>query len=367
MAESSPPCCQRANAPRCADDAKAKVVSCCSAGRSRGDYLLWGSAVACCVGLLLHLTGFAKIKWLAGYSHAVTGLIGQMWWGIVLGLIVVGLLERLPREIVIHALGARRGTVGIGRAILAGLLLDLCNHGILLVAMSLYRRGASLGQTIAFLVASPWNSLSLTLVLVALVGLPWTLVFLLCSALVAFGAGVTVDQLVNCGRLRENPYRCMIPEGFRLWPQLKKAFAGAKLASPRNLLATMILGVKESRMILRWLFFGVVLAGLIQALVPTQIMRDWFGPSLVGLAFTLVAATVIEVCSEGSTPIAADLFNRANAPGNAFAFLMAGAATDYTEMMVLRETTGRWSSTLILPALTVPQVFLIGWVMNFCR
>ncbi|TQV84035.1 MerR family transcriptional regulator [Exilibacterium tricleocarpae] len=31
---------------------------------------------------------------------------------------------------------------------------------------------------------------------------------------------------------------------------------------------------------------------------------------------TLVAATAIEVCSEGSTPIAADLMTRARAPGN---------------------------------------------------
>ena len=43
---------------------------------------------------------------------------------------------------------------------------------------------------------------------------------------------------------------------------------------------------------------------------------------------------------------------------------MAGAATDYTEIMVLKETTKRWKSALILPALTVPQVLLLGWIMN---
>jgi uncharacterized membrane protein YraQ (UPF0718 family) len=142
------------------------------------------------------------------------------------------------------------------------------------------------------------------------------------------------------------------------------AFAGTMLASPGGLLNTLFLGLRESRMILRWLLFGIVLAALIQALVPSETMREWFGPSLLGLALTLLAATVLEVCSEGSTPIAADLFNRAGAPGNAFTFLMAGAATDYTEMMALRETTGRWSSTLILPLLTVPQVLVIGWIMN---
>ena len=83
-----------------------------------------------------------------------------------------------------------------------------------------------------------------------------------------------------------------------------------------------------------------------------------------GLFLTLLAATLIEVCSEGSTPIAADLFNRAGAPGNAFTFLMAGAATDYTEIMAVKDTTRSWKIALFLPLVTVPQVLFIGWLMN---
>ena len=64
-------------------------------------------------------------------------------------------------------------------------------------------------------------------------------------------------------------------------------------------------------------------------------LASWFGPTVSGLLLTLVAATIIEVCSEGSSPIAADLVTRGGAPGNGFAFLMSGAATDYTEIMVL--------------------------------
>ena len=70
------------------------------------------------------------------------------------------------------------------------------------------------------------------------------------------------------------------------------------------------------------------------------------------------------VCSEGSVPISADLMNRAAASGNAFTFMMAGAATDYTEFMVLREVTGRLRAALLLPLLTVPQVVAIGWALN---
>ena len=75
-------------------------------------------------------------------------------------------------------LGTSKGLNGILRATAAGVLLDLCSHGILMVGAKLYERGASIGQVIAFLVASPWNSFSLTLILIALIGFWWTMGFI---------------------------------------------------------------------------------------------------------------------------------------------------------------------------------------------
>lgn len=63
-------------------------------------------------------------------------------------------------------------------------------------------------------------------------------------------------------------------------------------------------------------------------------------------------------------PLAADLMTRAAAPGNAFTFLLAGAANDDTEILVLGEVTGRLKAALVLPPLTVPQVLVIGWALN---
>ena len=92
--------------------------------------------------------------------------------------------------------------------------------------------------------------------------------------------------------------------------------------------------------------------------------QNWFGPTMLGLLATLLMATIIEVCSEGSTPIAADLLTRAGAPGNSFAFMMTGVSTDYTEVMVLKDTTKSWKIALFLPLVTVPQVVVIAIVLN---
>ena len=67
----------------------------------------------------------------------------------------------------------------------AGVLLDLCSYGILMVAVKLYERGASAVQVIAFLLASPWNLFSLTIVLIGLIGFFWTMVFILLSLVIA--------------------------------------------------------------------------------------------------------------------------------------------------------------------------------------
>ena len=43
---------------------------------------------------------------------------------------------------------------------------------------------------------------------------------------------------------------------------------------------------------------------------------------------------------------------------------MAGVATDYTELMSIRDTTGSWRIALALPLVTVPQVVVIGFLLN---
>jgi uncharacterized membrane protein YraQ (UPF0718 family) len=297
------------------------------------------------------------------FTHTVQEMLHVMWWGILLGMVAVGIIDRVPREMVIAAMGRERNVKGLLRATAAGFLLDLCNHGILMVGAKLYERGASLGQTFAFLIASPWNSLSLTIIIGLLMGWGWMLAFVGLSLVIALVTGLIIERMESRGLLAANPNRVDLPEGFDLRSEIRRGVTSTRYdwGFVKDIARR---SVTASRMVLRWLFFGIVLAALIRATVPTEIFASWFGPTVIGLLATLVAATVIEVCSEGSVPLASDLMTRAGAPGNAFTFLMAGASTDYTEMMILREVTGRWKSALALPLLTVPQIVALGYVLN---
>ena len=117
-------------------------------------------------------------------------------------------------------------------------------------------------------------------------------------------------------------------------------------------------------MILRWLFLGVILASVIRTFVTPDQFESLVGASAAGLGVTLFAATLIEVCSEGSTPIAADILNIGGAPGNSFAFLMTGVSTDYTEIVALKETTKSWKISLFLPLVTLPQIVILAVILN---
>ena len=338
----------------------------CHGSRAKFDFILWGSLFFIVPLYFIHLVyGSQQIELqvLNEMSHAVFELLNKMWWGVLLGILFVGILDKIPRDFVISVLGSGRGIGSILRATFAGVLLDLCSHGILLVGMKLYERGASLGQTMAFLIASPWNSFSLTIILFALVGLKWTMVFILLSFVVAVISGLIFNSLEDKNILPKNPNKVDLPKDFHFFTEVRAQFTFSKI-NTKFVKEVFLAGVKSSRMIIRWILFGVLIAALIRTFVSTDNFQAYFGPTMLGLFLTVMAATIIEVCSEGSAPIASDLMHRGNAPGNTFAFLMSGVSTDYTEIMSIKETTKSWKVSLFLPLVTLPQILILGIVLN---
>ena len=276
----------------CPQKPKPIQTSCCSNNpantgdtkiKQHVDWLLWGSSSLIIISYAAHLlfAGNLSFEWMNGISSTVFELVNTMWWSMVLAAIFVGILGRIPQEFITAVLGKGGSWGGLWRATLAGLLLDLCSHGILMVGMQLYQRGASLGQTMAFLIASPWNSLSVTLILIALIGLPWTLVFIALSMIIAMISGYIFEQLVAKGTLPSNTNTYDLPKDFKFWYEAKTQIRPVKF-SPQ-LISTMLWeGIKGSRMVLRWLFFGIILAACIRTFIDLDTFKTLFGPTLAG-------------------------------------------------------------------------------------
>jgi uncharacterized membrane protein YraQ (UPF0718 family) len=106
-----------------------------------------------------------------------------------------------------------------------------------------------------------------------------------------------------------------------------------------------------------------MMAGVARAFIP----HDWFlvyaGPTVVGLFVVLLFATIIEVCSEGSSPLAFEIYRQTGSFGNPFVFLMAGVSTDYTEIGLIASNIGK-RAAIWLPIITVPQILVLGYLFN---
>jgi hypothetical protein len=340
--------------------------SCCEQSvpeKRKKDYLFWSSLIMVTLSYLAYvLAQNVNDSPVMHFTHGVYELMNTMFIGLLIGVFFVGLIGKIPKMFITSALGRGYTLSGVFRSTFAGVALDLCSHGILLVAMRLYERGASLGQVMAFLIASPWNSISLTVILITLIGWQWTFLFLFASMFVGIVSGIVFDKLVMKGLLPTNP-NTEEYHSFDFWLEAKHQISQAHF-SIQVFIKMLWDGVKDSRMILRWLLFGVLLAAAIRAFIPLESFEAYFGATVLGLFFTMVMATIVEICSEGSTPIAADIVTRAQAPGNGFAFLMGGVSTDYTEIVTLKETTGSWKIALFLPLVTLPQITVLALILN---
>jgi hypothetical protein len=316
-----------------------------------------------------------RFIWLMHFCHTVLTAMRNMWFGLLVAIVAAHLLGRMPHSVLDLIVGRHTGFKGILRATLAGLVFDVCSHGILLIGIKLYQKGATLGQTMAFLIASPWNSISLVAIMFSLIGFTWTFTFVALSTLVAIVSGIIFERLVAKEVLPENINRYDI-EAYRdnnpsitwlgafkeVWQVLS-----VELSGPRHIkhyLRMFFDAVIEARSILRWILLGVVISGILNASLTAEGFEHLFGAHVSGLSLTLLAATLIEVCSEGATPIAADIVSMAGAPGNAFVFLMAGVATDYTEIITIGQATRSWKTAFFLPLVTLPQIVFLGWILN---
>lgn len=289
----------------------------------------------------------------------------SIWWAILLGLFLGGIIDYyVPREYISYIL-ARRNKKTIFSAVILGFFMTACSHGILALSIELHKKGASNPAVVSFLLASPWANMPLTIMLIGFFGLK-SLFIIMSAILIAIITGFIFQILEGKGLIEKNDNIVNVKEGFSIIEDIKKRFGNYKFSF--KTLKSDIKGIYDgmislSDMILWWVLIGIGIASLAGAYIPSHIFNNYMGPTVLGLIITLILATVIEVCSEGSAPMAFEIFRQTRALGNSFVFLMAGVVTDYTEIGLLWHNVGK-KVAIWLPIITVPQVVILGVIAN---
>lgn len=284
-----------------------------------------------------------------------------IWWAVLLGLLLGGIIDYfVPREWVSKFLSTH-DKKSIFYAVGFGFLMSACSHGILAIAIELHKKGASIPSVIAFLLASPWANLPITILLFGFFGLK-ALYMVLSAIIIAVITGLIYQALDKRNIIEKNKNTVSLKKEFSIRKDFNKRFKGYKF-SGKDVAGIIRGGWALAKMVAWWILIGMILAAIIRAFVPAEIIMMYLGPSLLGLFITLAFATIIEVCSEGSSVLAFEIFNQTKAFGNSFTFLMAGVSTDYTEIGLLWSNVGK-KAALLLPLITVPQILLLGYLFN---
>jgi uncharacterized membrane protein YraQ (UPF0718 family) len=273
---------------------------------------------------------FLSTSWSVLAEMAPYLWVGFLAAGVISAWMPVGVVER-------HL--GRRGLPQVVKATLFGIPLPLCSCGVIPVAASLRRQGASRGATISFLTSTPQTGVDSILVTWSLLGPVFTLYRVAAAFLSGLICGSAVDAWADgekeatepkapancCGEESIEPsrWRHSIQYGFQTLP----AEIGMAL------------------------IVGILISAVITTLIPAQFAGEALGGPMTQILAAMVAGIPFYVCSTGSVPIAMGLVAAGLSPGAAMAFLITGPATNAATLTTVWSVMGRRTAMVYLSSI----------------
>ncbi|MGY8695655.1 MAG: permease, partial [Verrucomicrobiia bacterium] len=223
---------------------------------------------------------------LQNYLSETWLLIAEMGPYLLLGFLVAGALHRWISEAWIESKLGKPGLKSIVLASLVGVPMPLCSCGVIPVTASLRDKGASKGAAASFLTSTPQTGVDSILATWGMLG-P---VFAIYRVIVAFVSGIAVGTLVDRFGAQE-----ISPASPKSNPHEKKPTWAESL---RYGMLTMPADIAAS------LTIGFLLAGIISALAPDNLLANLPGGVYSSILLTTLIAVPFYICSTGSIPLA---------------------------------------------------------------
>jgi hypothetical protein len=278
-------------------------------------------------------------------------------------------------------------------ASLLGLPLPLCSCGVLPTALSLKKQGATKGATVSFLISTPETGVDSISLSYALMDPIMTIARPIAALITAIVAGIITnlwgDERPNVQTTEqptepisthsdhhplEEPHTIPSPEQkLPATPSISQEITGSHT---ENLLQITTLSQTNwmerfYRTFLElidetsyWLVLGIVLSGIIAALLPASIIEKYLSGGFTTMLLMLLIGIPIYTCASASTPIAAALILKGLNPGAALVFLLSGPATNIGAIVVLLKFLGRKVVALYLGTIVLISL-LAGYVVNW--
>jgi uncharacterized protein len=285
------------------------------------------------------------------------------------GLLAAGLVKTyIPEDAMQRWLGGR-GLSAVLRASLFGAPLPLCSCGVLPAAIGLRRSGASKEATVSFLISTPETSIDSVAVTYALMG-PVMAIYRPFAALIS---AIITGMLVVWVDKEDDPSAYKLSQKK---PVYESSCCGVKESSCCGSEPQVPVGRWQQAMryagaellddISRWLFIGIVGAGIILTLVPPGWLAQW-GSGILPMLMMLVIGIPMYICASASTPIAASLILAGVSPGTVLVFLLVGPATNIAGLILVKRELGTKVTVVYILGIAIVSLLaglLLDWMLG---
>jgi uncharacterized protein len=289
-------------------------------------------------------------------------ILGEMSVYLLFGFLIAGILSILisPETVERHLGG--KGIWPVIKATLFGVPLPLCSCGVIPVATSLRKHGATKGATTAFLLSTPQTGIDSILVTYSLLGM----VFAIFRPIVAAITGVLGGAIVNTLD-HEN-------DGIKKTTEINAEPTESKdddkccchTPPPRSkFYEAMHHGFVVLPSDLRGsLLIGLIIAGLIGVFVPTSYFAETFmAGGLLAMIVMMLIGIPTYVCASASVPMALAFLAKGISPGAVLVFLITGPVSNAATIVTIWKIMGR-STTLVYLLVSAITALAAGLLLD---
>jgi len=278
---------------------------------------------------------------------------------LLLGLVMAGVIKALVSETMLQRWVGGRGLGSIARAAVIGAPLPLCSCGAIPTALAMYRGGASRGPATAFLIGTPGIGVDSMAITYALLGPFMAAGRAISAVMTAIVTGLLVGRTTpasapaNTASREEKACCASGCEGTsRDADETSEQGLGGRLARGLRYAFTDILDD-----ISLWLLVGLLVAGVLIALVPPQQLAA-LGSGPGAMLLMAVIGIPLYMCATAATPIAAGLLLAGVSPGTVLVFLVAAPVTSLATLGVFRREMGNRALVAYLAGILASAVLL---------
>jgi len=288
----------------------------------------------------------------------------------IFGLLLAGLIKIvLPPEQVAKHLGSK-GLGSVVKAALVGIPLPLCSCSVLPVAASLKKQGAGRGAVAAFLVSTPESGIDSMAITWALLDPIMTFARPIAAFVSAAVAGLFQNMIpdVQPVIIQKGSASCSCSCACKSQQTITCCGDASKTQrhGPLRDFLYSVLEIWDDLAV--WFFVGLIVAGIIAGLVPSDFFGSHLGGGISSMLIMLVVGIPIYICATASTPVAAAMILKGMSPGTALVFLMVGPATNITSMAVLFKILGKAGAAIYLVSIAVCSIacgLALDWLYGF--